>query len=103
MSNVIEIDASSWTRRLDFYEAIVTAIGAEPWHGRNFNALVESLAFGEMSKLEPPFTIRLNGLQNVATELHRDIIDLVQDLEDMLATLHEDRPKPGFPSTFVIE
>ena len=38
---IITLDASRWTTAKDFYNAVLLAIGAPEWHGRNINAVVE--------------------------------------------------------------
>lgn len=56
---IVDLDASGWKNVLDFYDAILAAVGAPKGHGRNPNALVDSIVWGGMNRLEPPYTIRI--------------------------------------------
>ena len=55
----ITLDASSWTTTLDFYHAIFAELGSPGWHGTNPNALTESMVWGEINKIEPPYKIEV--------------------------------------------
>lgn len=35
---LIELDASGWTKPLDFYLALLPQLGAPDWHGLNLDA-----------------------------------------------------------------
>jgi hypothetical protein len=58
----IDRDASSWTTVLDFYGALLAAIGAPTWHGKSIDALVDSMIWGGINAVEPPYTIRVQHL-----------------------------------------
>jgi RNAse (barnase) inhibitor barstar len=60
----IELDGGSWTTALDFYTALLGALGAPKGHGRNINALIDSMIWGGMNAVEPPYTIRIRGIGN---------------------------------------
>jgi len=74
---VIELDASNWKTPLDFYEAILAGLGAPDWHGRNLNALTESMIWGEINKVEAPYTVRIHAARNLPESV-RSYIDLTQ-------------------------
>lgn len=63
----VELDGSLWTTCDDFYEAFLPAIGAPEWHGRNRDALWDSIAHGGINEIEAPFTVHIRGLSD--TEL----------------------------------
>ena len=54
---IIEIDGSGWSERLDFFDALRTALGACPGHGWGFAAFEDSVFYGGMLEVEPPFTV----------------------------------------------
>ena len=58
---IITMDASGWTSRDDFYDALLPALGAPDWHGRNLDALYDSIGSGGINQVEPPFRVRING------------------------------------------
>ena len=43
------LDGARWKTADDFYNAFLEAVGAPPWHGRNFNALRDSIAGGDIN------------------------------------------------------
>ena len=58
----IELDGSRWASKGDFYDALLPALGAPTWHGRNLDALNESIRSSRINEIRPPFTIRIRGL-----------------------------------------
>ena len=73
---VIELDAREWTTVLDFYNALLTALGAPEWHGRNANALMDSMIWGGINSTNAPYTVRIVGATKLPPEI-RDEIDLI--------------------------
>jgi hypothetical protein len=47
----IELDGSTWKTRDDFYAAFFKAVGAPERHGRNFNALRDSIVIGRINQI----------------------------------------------------
>jgi len=70
----IELDATNWTTVQDFYSALLSSIGAPEWHGRNINALVDSMIWGGINKVDPPYTVRIRG----TAQLSRDVRNHVE-------------------------
>lgn len=70
---IITLDASRWTTAKDFYNAVLLAIGAPEWHGRNINAVVDSMIWGGINALEPPYTIRISGTASLAKNVGNEI------------------------------
>ena len=56
---VIDLDATSWRNVSDFYDALLEALGAPGWHGRSIDALVDSVVWGGINTVAPPYTIRV--------------------------------------------
>ena len=50
----------------DFYNEFLPQVKAPDWHGRNLNALADSIITGDINNIEPPFTI-LNIQSDSAT------------------------------------
>jgi RNAse (barnase) inhibitor barstar len=48
------LDGADWKTKDDFYDAFFKAVGALSWHGRNFNALRDSIITGQISEVELP-------------------------------------------------
>jgi len=75
---IIELDAANWKTVIDFYHALLSAIGAPEWHGRNPNALVDSMIWGGINSVEPPYSVRISGLSTAPKDV-RDHVELVKD------------------------
>lgn len=67
--HTIELDASTWKTADDFYDALLPELGAPPGHGRNVNALNDSVIWGGMNAVNPPLTIRIRGLAGAPEEV----------------------------------
>lgn len=81
---VIQFNASDWKTESDFFNAFLSAVGAPDWHGRNFNALHDSIGAGGINKLEVPYRMVVQNL-NLATaevrEFMTDFADLIKGLQ----------------------
>jgi hypothetical protein len=53
----IQLDAGGWSAVSDFYDTLLFAIGAPDWHGRSIDALVDSMVFGGINTLQPPYAV----------------------------------------------
>jgi RNAse (barnase) inhibitor barstar len=81
----ITLDAQAWTSLDDFYESFFKAVGAPNWHGRNFNALRDSIATGKINAIELPYRIRINNYSSTnlgAKKIADDFIDLINELKE---------------------
>lgn len=76
----LTLDASGWSLRSawfwlqDFYSAFFHAVGAPQWHGRNFDALNDSIATGGINEIEVPYKIVIRNARN-ETEMVRGVLD----------------------------
>lgn len=77
---IIELDATKWKRVPDFYDALLAAIGAPKSHGRNANALIDSMIWGGINAVEPPYTIRISGTAILPKDLREHVELVKQDL-----------------------
>lgn len=74
---IIELDATKWKTVLDFYQALLAAVGAPTWHGKSPDALIDSMIWGGINAVEPPYTIRISGTAGLPKDV-REHIDLVK-------------------------
>lgn len=65
---VIQLDGSEWSGRLDFFNALADALGACPGHGRGFDAFEDSVFYGGMLDIEPPFKVLVRNCPAFARE-----------------------------------
>jgi len=78
------LDAKDWQSKDDFYDGFFRAVGAPEWHGRNFNALIDSIQTGQINQIEVPYKIIIRGLQPNDGPLGyflNDFADLVRDMQ----------------------
>jgi hypothetical protein len=73
----IELDATNWTTVPDFYHALLSALGAPAGHGRNINALIDSMIWGGINEVEPPYSVRIHGVATLPEDV-RDHIELAK-------------------------
>jgi len=76
---IIELDAAKWKAVIDFYYALLAAIGAPEWHGMSPDALVDSMIWGGINAVEPPYSVRVSGLSAAPKEV-RDHVELAKDV-----------------------
>jgi len=73
-----------WRTRDDFYDASLVLVGPPAWHGRNFDALRESIGTGDINQIEIPYEIHITGLAHMSDEARQivnDFRDLINDLK----------------------
>lgn len=64
----IHLDSSTWKSPDDFFSALLPEREALHWHGRNLNALNDSLA-GGVNGVEPPFSVIVQHSNNLSGEM----------------------------------
>jgi RNAse (barnase) inhibitor barstar len=62
------LDAARWQTSDDFYEAFFRAVGAPSWHGRNLDALNDSIGAGEINEIEVPYRLVVRDLDAAGAE-----------------------------------
>ncbi len=86
---IIELSATKGTTILDFYAALLAAIGTPQRHSQSPDALIDSMIWGGINALEPPYTIRISGL----SEAPKDVRDHVELVKDALVEARIDRKR----------
>ena len=80
----ISLDASAWKSYDDIYSAFFEAVGAPQWHGRNFDALDESIGEGGINKIEIPYRIIIRNADHTDDDVElfmKDFSDLIKHLQ----------------------
>lgn len=77
----IVIDAGDWISASDFFDGLLEALQAPDWHGRNLDALRDSIITGDINRIEPPYHLHLTGDR----ELPEELWPCVQELTAMVA------------------
>lgn len=77
------LNGEGWKTKDDVYDAFFQAVGAPAWHGRNFNALRDSIETGKINAIEVPYRIVIKNFDRVsagAQQMTRDLVDLIREL-----------------------
>jgi RNAse (barnase) inhibitor barstar len=77
------LDGAEWKTTDDVYDAFFRAVGAASWHGRNFNALNDSILGGNINKVEVPYRLVIQNYDSIgagAKGMADDFIDLIQEI-----------------------
>jgi RNAse (barnase) inhibitor barstar len=67
----------------DVYDALFKAVGAPSWHGKNFNALNDSIAGGNINDVEVPYRVVIQNYNLIGAEAKKmmdDFIDLIHEI-----------------------
>jgi RNAse (barnase) inhibitor barstar len=67
----IAINGGGWANASDFYEAYLAAVGAPKWHGRNLDALWDSLTGGGINQRNPPFRVQISGTSEMGDDARK--------------------------------
>jgi hypothetical protein len=78
---LIRLDASGWHSVLDYYEALLAALGAPRGHGRSVNALIDSMVYGGINAVEPPYRVVISNHADLPNEVRQEIAWTIQDLK----------------------
>ena len=81
MGRIITLDASGWKTPLDFYDALLPALGAPHWHGRSVNALIDSMVYGGINAVEPPYEIHITGTTHLPPAVRQELDWMVADIK----------------------
>ena len=98
--NIIEIDASGWRCVLDFYKAVLRQIGAPGWHGMSIDALIDSIVYGGINKLDPPYTLRFLNTGGLSNEIADELRNAKEAIDE--SRLHQ-RNNAGFDADVELE
>lgn len=78
----IELDASGWVTADDFSAALFAGLGAPSWHGTSINALVDSMIYGGINDIVPPFRVTARGMGGAKGEARTALLETFEALGD---------------------
>jgi hypothetical protein len=73
---IINLNGSTWRRATDFLAALKDALGAVEGCGWNADAMVDLMVYGGMSRIEPPYVVRVSEVGSAPSEV-RDHVALI--------------------------
>ena len=91
----LQLDASTWKNTDDVYESLFTVLGAPHWHGKNFDALHDSIVTGSINVVEVPYTLSIRGMKSAKAAVRNFVSDLVSFISE--------RETEGCPVSIQIE
>ena len=65
----ITVDVSACSSTQDFYALLLVGLGAPAWHGKNLDALWDTISSDDINDVRAPFTVRFINVQNAQSEL----------------------------------
>ncbi len=78
------MDASKWKTLDDLYDSFFEAVKAPVWHGRNLNAVRDSVGVGQINGIEVPYCLVLKNYHQLSDQLKEkadNFVELISDLE----------------------
>jgi RNAse (barnase) inhibitor barstar len=77
------MDGAIWNSNDDIYDAFFSVVGAPSWHGRNLDALNDSIANGQINEVEVPYRLVLVNFALIgasAKKVASDFVDLIREI-----------------------
>jgi hypothetical protein len=66
---VFDLDAAEWKGTDDIYSAILAAVRAPDWHGHSTDALVDSMVYGDINEIDPPYSFEIHNTKGISNEI----------------------------------
>ena len=82
---IIELDAKDWKSFRDYLGALKAALGSPDWHGNNIDAFLDSMIWGGINKVNPPYTVKICNTSGLPKEIIEEIELLSRSLMDARA------------------
>ena len=71
------MDAASWKTKEDLYLSFFRAVGAPAWHGKNLDALWDSVGAGQINRIEVPYRLVFKNYARVHPAVRADAEDFI--------------------------
>ena len=62
------LHGADWATKDDVYDSFFRAVGAPKWHGRNLDALADSISGGSINRVEVPYRLVIEGYSKIGPE-----------------------------------
>ena len=73
MKNLI-VDIASAKTREDIFVLLLKAMDAPTWHGKNLDAIDESVAHGGNDTIEPPYSVTFINAARLSSDLRHELL-----------------------------
>jgi len=81
----VPLEGRSWASTDDFYRALLAALGAPSWHGRNLDALEETFRAGDTNAVNLPVQICISAMASMGEEARQTVRRFQQLVKDLRA------------------
>lgn len=76
----IELNSTNWKTKLDFYRDILAALGAPKWHGESIDCMIDSMVWGGINTVHPPYIVRIRGMNRLPEAIRQTIETLDKEI-----------------------
>ena len=77
------MDAAGWESTDDLFLSFFRAVGAPDWHGKNFNALRDSIGTGDINLIEVPYRLLLKNYDQIGQAVKCDVDHFVNVINEI--------------------
>jgi RNAse (barnase) inhibitor barstar len=80
LSNVqhLTLSGKRWCKSDDVYDDLFRTLGSPAWHGKNFNALHDSIVSGQINTVEVPYTLTIREISSAKSDARFFVEELVR-------------------------
>src|SRR5437667_10874672 len=77
------MDATEWQTTDDLFLSFFRVVEAPSWHGKNFNALRDSIGTGQINNVEVPYRIVFNNYDRVNPQVKDDSDHFIEVIHEL--------------------
>ena len=81
----LTLDAVGWITKDDVYDSFFAAVRAPSWHGRNLDALADSIGTGGINGMEVPYGLVVRNASKAGPDAQKMLnllIELIERLQE---------------------
>ena len=81
----LTLHAKDWKTPNDVFDSLFAVLKSPVWHGRNFNALNDSIVTGDINSVEVPYQLVVRDLDHSSMEAQtfaNELVHLIGEFED---------------------
>jgi RNAse (barnase) inhibitor barstar len=72
-------DVSAFSSTQDFYALLLAGLGAPACHGKNLDALWDTISSDDINDVRAPFAVRFINVQNAQSEL-KSLVEKIREI-----------------------
>jgi hypothetical protein len=75
---IIQLSGRAWNEPIDFVDALKGALGAIRGCGSSVDAMIDLMVYGGMSRIEPPYVVRISDVAKAPQAVRDHIFRIAQ-------------------------